>query len=419
MWNMRFFLPLILGCFFTANVCAQNQQPNSQYHFQYTQNAVQYKNFYLLTLLQQDPALKKLIQSDPELTILFKRKSLKLSEALKNCGNDIACYASAYKISADEIATVSKRLSFLFSQNDLLSSLMKNQVIPSGCYYSFGNLKPVEMLIKAWEQDASAVNFTIGVYVEGAKPNYPKIDSIGFNIKDKSYPELVRTNAVLSLNAKNRLFFEPSMQFALIALDINERNEAADYEPMATTVNKVALNAIKHTNFAAYKYSLILVPGEGPEEQGTELSAGGMLRCRLAVEEYQKGLAPFIMVSGGRVHPYKTKYSEAYEMKKYLMNNLHIPEAAIIMEPHARHTTTNMRNAARIMFRYGMPMDKVALTVTAKSQSMYISGDLLSRCVKDLGYEPYKLGNRLSDFALEFYPNVMSLQTDFDEPMDP
>jgi hypothetical protein len=209
------------------------------------------------------------------------------------------------------------------------------------------------------------------------------------------------------------------MQFALIALEINERKDAGDYEPMMSTVNKASLNAIKKTNFSKYKYSLILVPGEGPEEPDTELSAGGMLRCRLAVEQYKNGMAPFIMVSGGRVHPYKTKYSEAYEMKKYLMNTLQMPESVIIMEPHARHTTTNLRNAARIMFRYGMPMDKAALTVTVKSQSMYISDVMPQRCIKELGYEPYRLGKRLSDTALEFFPNVMSLQIDFDEPMDP
>jgi hypothetical protein len=102
-----------------------------------------------------------------------------------------------------------------------------------------------------------------------------------------------------------------------------------------------------------------------------------------------------------------------------LMNTLQMPESVIIMEPHARHTTTNLRNAARIMFRYGMPMDKAALTVTVKSQSMYISDVMPQRCIKELGYEPYRLGKRLSDTALEFFPNVMSLQIDFDEPMDP
>lgn len=397
----------------------QAQQANPNYTFPAGTNPVQYKNYYLLTLLAQDSAVRKLILNDPELKTYAKNRTLKISDALKNCGTDIACLSAVFKFPEEEVVTISTRLTALFKQDEALRNMVKQELIPSGCYISYGALKPADLLVKAWEQEAKAINFAIAVYVEGAKPNYPKIDSIGFNVRDKSYPELVRMNGVLSLASPDRLFFEPSMQFALIALDINERNDAADYEPMMTTVNRESLKAIKKTNFAAYKYSLILVPGEGPEESNTELSAGGMLRCRLAVAEYRKGVAPFIMVSGGRVHPYKTKYSEAYEMKKYLMNTLQIPERVIIMEPHARHTTTNMRNAARIMFRYGMPMEKVALTVTAPSQSRYIGAELMARCVKDLGYEPYRLGARLSDFALEFYPNVSALQLDFDEPMDP
>lgn len=416
---MRSLFLLICGCLCTISICAQVQQPNPQYLLKTTFNPVQYKNFYLLTLLQQNQRVKQLIQNDAELSALFKNKTLKIADALKTCGNDIACFAAAFKFTEDEIATVSIRLGLIFKQDAALNTLLKTDVVPSGCYALYGNLQPAEMLAKAWTQDAKAINHTIEVYVEGAKANYPKIDSIGFNVKDKSYPELVNTNALLSLNAKNNLFFEPAMQFALIALEINERNDAGDYEPMVTTVNKASLSAIKKTNFSAYRYSLILVPGEGPEEPGTELSAGGMLRCRLAVEQYKNGMAPFIMVSGGRVHPYKTKYSEAYEMKKYLMNTLQVPESVIIMEPHARHTTTNLRNAARIMFRYGMPMDKAALTVTVNSQSRYISDVMPQRCIKELGYEPYRMGKRLSDTALEFFPNVMSLQIDFDEPMDP
>lgn len=417
--DMKSFFLLICCWLCALNVSAQTEGPGRQYVLQRTHNAVQYKNYYLLTLLQQDQAVKKLVQNDPGMNDLFKVREVKIKDALKNCQNNIACFAAAFKFTADEITAVSNRLSFLFKQHTALATMVKSQVIPSGCYGMYAHLKPLDLLLKAWEHDARAINFSIGVYVEGAKPNYPKIDSIGFDVKDKSYPELVNTNALLSLNTKEGLFFEPSMEFSLIALEINERNDSADYEPMVNTVNKAALQAIKKTNFAAYKYSLILVPGEGPEERDVELSAGGMLRCRLAANQYRAGVAPFIMVSGGRVHPYKTKYSEAFEMKKFLMQTLQIPENAIIMEPHARHTTTNLRNAARIMFRYGMPMDQKALVVTVKSQSMYISDVMLKRCVAELGYEPYRIGARLSDTALEFYPNVMSLQIDYDEPMDP
>ena len=416
---MRSFFILICCGLLSVQVVAQQPAPERKYKLQTTYNPVQYKNYYLLSLVQKDEAVKKLLQDDSFYMDLLQRKKAKITEAVKNCGNDIGCFTTALKFSDEEISSVGKQLQTLFKPGNPLDLLVKNQLVPSGCYGLYNQLKPSEILIKAWEQDAKAINHTISVYVGGQKPNYPVIDSIGFNVKDKSYPELVTTNAILSLNTSHSLFFEPAMQFALTALEINERNDAGDYEPMITGVNKAALVAIETTNFKNYKYSLILVPGEGPEEQGTELSAGGMLRCRLAAVDYFKKKAPFIMVSGGRVHPYKTKYSEAWEMKKFLINTLQVPESAILMEPHARHTTTNMRNAARIMFRYHMPMEQPALVVTVKSQSMYISDVMLERCVKELGYEPYRVGKRLSDNALEFYPNVMSLQIDFDEPMDP
>ncbi|WP_068402897.1 YdcF family protein [Pedobacter cryoconitis] len=405
----------------TITAIAQNQNhgPSNQYILQNTANPVQYKNYYLLTLLQKDATVKALIQKDPVFSELLKNKTININAALKNCGSNIPCLTTTIKFSPEEIAAVSNRLQALFKPGNALALLINHDLIPSGCYNSYENLKPVEMLTKAWEQDANAINHVIDVYVNGQKPNYPAIDSISFDLKDKNYPELVNTNAKLSLAPKNNLYFEPSLQFALTALELNERNDAADYEPMATTVNKAALSSIRNTNFKAYPYTLILVPGEGPEERDTELSAGGMLRCRLAAEQYQKKAAPYIMVSGGRVHPYKTKYNEAYEMKKFLMQTLQIPESAILMEPHARHTTTNLRNASRLIYRYHIPMEQPALVVTTKSQSMYISDIMPQRCIKELGYEPYKAGKRLSENDLEFYPNTKSLQIDFDEPMDP
>ncbi|MEI7999616.1 MAG: YdcF family protein, partial [Candidatus Omnitrophota bacterium] len=131
-------------------------------------------------------------------------------------------------------------------------------------------------------------------------------------------------------------------------------------------------------------------------------------------------LAPFMVVSGGKAHPFKTKYCEAEEMKKYLVETMHIPANAIIMEPHARHTTTNMRNCARLLFRYGFPFKKPCITSTTKEQSYYITDkEMQDRCIEELGYSPYKNGKRLSDTEAEFYPLVSSLQIDFDEPMDP
>lgn len=413
-----FLFLIVLGI--SSQTFAQKKLPEQSYQLISSQNGfVQSKNYYLLTLFKELPELKKTLEKDAVLNKILKHKIERSSAALKNCGSDVLCYTRSIKLSDDEIHEVSNRLSRLFKPGQELEKLVKDHLIPSGCYGLYSTLSLKEILIKAWEQDAKALNHTIEVYAEGQKPNYPMIDSISFNVKDKAYAELVATSVKLSVIPENTLFFEPTLSFALLSLEINERKDAADYEPMVSTVNKLAIAQISKTNWSNYRYSVILVPGEGPEEKETELSAGGMLRCRLAALQYQKGLAPFIMVSGGRVHPFKTKYSEAFEMKKFLINILHIPETAILLEPHARHTTTNMRNCARLIFRYGIPMDKPAVTSTSKSQSYYISDVVTERSKKELGYYPYKNGKRLSDTEMEFYPNTMSLQIDFDEPLDP
>ncbi|HEY7160431.1 MAG TPA: hypothetical protein VH815_04195, partial [Acidobacteriota bacterium] len=69
------------------------------------------------------------------------------------------------------------------------------------------------------------------------------------------------------------------------------------------------------------KYPLIVVPGYTPlgQEDPLKLHPTGEERCKMALAEYNKGRAPFIMVSGGNVHPSDTNYNEALEMKKKLM----------------------------------------------------------------------------------------------------
>ena len=101
------------------------------------------------------------------------------------------------------------------------------------------------------------------------------------------------------------------------------------------------------------------------------------------------------------------------------MEQLHIPVNAILIDPHARHTTTNMRNTVRMMYRYGIPFDKVALTCTTRGQSTMIEKTLIARCMKELNEAPYKPGNRISETEMEFYPLVEALQIYPREPMDP
>lgn len=402
-----------------AQIFAQLAAPQTTYKFQGNGNWVMTKNFYLLNLFQTDKDVNNILLKDEELTKITRAKLSLIAATLTDC-KSVSCYAEALKFSPEEIAKVSKSLIRLYTPTNAIGILVANHLIPSGAYYQFSSLSASELLVKSWEQDANYVNYTIGVYIEGHKSNYPLIDSISFNVKSRAYMYGLHTlsSVIMGDSGDKTLFFEPSVGAALLSLEINERNQAADFEPMASFVNKSAVEHVRKVKWNDFPYSVILTLGAGPDNVSTPLSAPGMLRCRMAAQAYHKGLAPFIVVSGGNVHPYKTIWNEASEMKKYLINTLHIPEYAIIIEPHARHTTTNMRNTARLIYRYGIPFDKFGLVITDRGQTNFIMG-MDERCKKELGYLPYKLGTRLSETQVEFLPLIESLQIDPNEPMDP
>jgi len=399
------------------------QIPDQKYSLVKTESYVQSSNYYLLTLFEKLPEINKLLTKDAELAKIAAAKKNYMATSLKECGNNIDCYLGKVRFSKEEIRLIGERLLQLYATSRELKSMVKNHLIPSGCYVNLAATDDGDMLKKAWEQDARAVNFALAVYGDRSrKPNYPSIDSISFNVRSKDYHYVLYdcSNMVLEDVRKSKLFFMPTMDYALRVIEVNDRNRAADYEPMERNCNKLAFERIKTIPWQNYKYSVILVPGEGPEIREEALSGIGMLRCRVAAYRWKEGFAPFIVVSGGKAHPYRTKFCEAEEMKKYLMEVMHVPENVIIMEPHARHTTTNMRNCARLIFRYGLPMDKPGITSTTMEQSYYITDqEMQDRCKQELGYSPYSNGKRLSETEAEFFPSVASLQIDEDEPMDP
>jgi len=90
------------------------------------------------------------------------------------------------------------------------------------------------------------------------------------------------------------------------------------------------------------------------------------------------------------------------------------------LEPYARHTTTNLRNATRRMVALGIPLDRPTLIVTDAEQSKYIESQTFSdRNRTELGYLPGAVGRRLSLYDLEFRPSRLSLRHDPRDPLDP
>ena len=371
--------------------------------------------------MDQDPGIQELLKKAPELTEITRHKFQFLSESLTACGKNASCYPAALGFSDQEIELISKRLIELANQNQHFSDLATKHLAPSGMYQLNYSEDPAVFIANAWTQDATAINHIISVYGKGEKPNYPKIDSLGMNLNSSTYLANIQALSELAkVKYENAsLFYQLTLGYAMDALVMARFERAGDFEHLMQLENKAAFKAAKNTSWEEYEYPLILIPGAGTDNYLDSLSSGGVIRCQLAHDAYKKKKAPFILVSGGYVHPYKVLHNEAIEMKRYLLK-LGVPESAILIDPHARQTTTNMRNTARIMFRYGFPTDRPSITVTTPSQSAYIYSDLMhARCMKELGYHPYKNGKRISSTIAEFFPLISSFQIDTDEPIDP
>ncbi|WP_025762487.1 YdcF family protein [Dyadobacter tibetensis] len=418
---MRYFFIILFLIPFSKTSVAQRNKPLPSYEQIHSGDLLMTKNYYLLTLLDAIRPARSILEKDEVLNEVTKNNFSQLDSAVSHGGRSLASYSNAMFFSEETIQRVGERLEELYGHELTIQKLVRDHLIPSGMYYSYQDNAPQLMLRKAWEQDARAVNHAISVYGMGRKANYPAIDSAYFTPGSATHQTLVADLAyVIHAEGNNQLFTTIPLKFALGFLALNNRFEAIDFEPLEQGVNQAAIKKGRAVHWGSFPYSVVLIPGSGPSDPNLALSPVSMLRCRLGALRYFQKKAPFIVVSGGRVHPFKTKYSEALEMKKYLIDVMQVPEEAIIMDPHARHTTTNIRNTARLIFRYGFPFEKAALITTTEGQSRYIESEIFAkRCQSDLSYLPFRLGKRLSATDIEFYPMKESLHIDDDEPLDP
>ncbi|MCL5129273.1 YdcF family protein [Algibacter sp. L4_22] len=398
-----------------------NFNPNFKASVSYSK--VQDQNFYLFSAIQSDPELVSILESNEELNTIFNNKKESVSVNLKNEKLEIIPLINAYKFSETEITNISSILSKEVKSNKVLKELITKNLRPSGKYENFKSLKNPEYISAAWELCAKAINQSLSVYGLGEKGRYHTIDSISYNIKEKNYKGALFMWSDMLTHKKEsltNLFFQPSLDYTLALLYMNHRDESARYEPLTTGENKKTIAAITQINFDDFPYSTILILGNGPENNKDVLTALGKLNLQLGVIEYQKKNAPIIIVSGGHAHPFRAPFAEAIEMKKELINRYHIPENRILIDPYARHTTTNLRNASRLIINNEIPLEKLGLVVTNNGHSKYVGEDsFIKRCKEELGYIPAFILKRINSTTLEYQPKIESLHQNPLDPLDP
>jgi hypothetical protein len=383
---------------------------------------VQDKNFYLLSMLERTHEVRDAVKAEPALARIAAERLAALDKATRTCNLDLDCYAAAFQWSDAQAKDAGHALAGLYRTSPAVRRLADGALRDSGMYVRYQSLGGDQLLDHAWTDCVHGINRMIDVYGLGKAPRYPAIDSITYDVKTDAWRHIVQNLAAMLEDdrASLALFSSPSMRFALQLMWLNHRDEAGRYEPMEIGENALAIRRIKSTDWAKYPYSAIVVPGAGNDLPGFQLSPEGKLRDEIAVKRFREGKAPFLLVSGGFVHPSQTEFAEAIEMKRDLIIRFGIPADAILIDPHARHTTTNMRNAARLMYRYGMPFEKKALVTTDLGQSQSIESPAFAkRCMDELGYVPQQILGRTSPFDLEFRPTLDSLQADPQDPLDP
>jgi hypothetical protein len=136
------------------------------------------------------------------------------------------------------------------------------------------------------------------------------------------------------------------------------------------------------------RWPFLIVPGYTPRFRARPgLPRKAIERLELALADLNAGLAPAIIVSGGTVH---TDENEAVLMRAWLLER-GVDPARVVLEPCARHTTTNLRNAGRILLSHGAS-EAVVVTSDGRffEQSYYVGFPWLSsfhlRCLAELGY---------------------------------
>jgi len=415
------FMALLL-VFFASSSMAQTGF-NKNYRFLHSDNLVADKNFYLLTVIDHTPAVKSAMESDAYFKQFFaERLTLLKSHATDTCSHPLSL-AGGFKYSKDDSVKLTENIGLLYKSHQAAFDQMINAHLrPSGYYMRFAGLSNAELLLKAWGQYIYGINYIIDQFGLGKKMRYPRIDTASYVVSGRYYRTVMKDMFALLDEQTDgmKLFYQPSLAVAMHLMDANDRDEPARFEPMEQNDNKAAVAKIKTTQWAKYLYAAIVIPGNGPELYTTPISPDNKIHCDAAAMRYLKGMAPFIITSGGYCYPFRGPYCEAVEMKKYLMKKFGIPADAIIIDPHARHTTTNFRNADRLIIRYGIPTDKPSLFITSKSQHDMVMKDAFdNRNAKELGYLPYKGKKSISNHDVVFYPVYESLHMDPLDPLDP
>ena len=354
--------------------------------------ALSHRLFPLLDTIGADPATVERLKAQPGVAAMLAERAARRTA----CAQDLACLAQAMVWTAADGAPLVAAVPAHATRADDGAAAQAAREI-------------------------EGINTILRSYALAQVPRYPAIDGAGtidpleLRARVQAADWLARTPRAGSAQA-----LDPSIDFALALLDVSDRTDAIGFEPITGGLNAAAAKRARGLDWSRWRYSALILTGVGPETPDAALSPYGKYHVRLAADRFARGDIAFILLTGGRAHPRATRFTEAEQMRSALIERYGIPAEAILIEPYARHTTTNLRNATRVLAAVGVPLDRDTLIVCNSGQSETIASPAFAqRNRAELGYEPGTVGRRLSPTELEFRPSPKSLRVDPRDPLDP
>jgi uncharacterized SAM-binding protein YcdF (DUF218 family) len=110
----------------------------------------------------------------------------------------------------------------------------------------------------------------------------------------------------------------------------------------------IARQLAPHSNTSLTRFDAIIVLGSPADSDGNP-TPYQLSRATEAVHEYERGVAPHIILTGSSVH---NRFTEARVMER-VAHAQGVPEAALFIEPESRDTIQNLCFAASIMHKHG------------------------------------------------------------------
>src|SRR5256885_8522155 len=146
-------------------------------------NAVQDKNFYLLSLFQRDPEVRRLLRENKVLKKLSDDKLHALRTAA-NC-NDVSCFDRLFRLSGPDIEAAANELRTLAQRREIQKLVIDMR--RSGAFIKYNRQSDPEMFVAAWLDAAHGMNRLLSVYGLGNDPTYKDIDRVSFDGSSDAY----------------------------------------------------------------------------------------------------------------------------------------------------------------------------------------------------------------------------------------